>query len=326
MKGLLRKLVVLVCVMGLIVVIGTSSMAEAKQYKVYVVIHGGIADPFWKVFEKGAMDVAAQYPDLDVVYTGPTVYNLEQFMTHVEAAIAAKPDALAVTLTLPEAMDQPLRAAMAEGMTVVGVNAPDLREPIEKRIPVATYVGENSYLVGVTAATELLKKFTPKRGLYANCAPGAKHLNARGRGWVDTLKAKGIPAEQLDVTVDAVKAAEITAAYVAAHPDTDAIFLQHLDLIPPTIRRLEDDGIKVGRDLMTVATDISPQVIELIKAGKMMFTLDQQQYLQGYLGVLFAYLHAKYGFAPPPEVPTGPGVITKDELGKLLELTKTGYK
>ena len=58
-----------------------------------------------------------------------------------------------------------------------------------------------------------------------------------------------------------------------------------------------------------------------------MFTLDQQQYLQGYLGVEFAYLHAKYGFTPPPApVSTGPGVITAENVPQLIELSKQGYR
>ncbi len=46
-----------------------------------------------------------------------------------------------------------------------------------------------------------------------------------------------------------------------------------------------------------------------------MFTLDQQPYLQGYLGVVFAYLNLKYGFTPPPApVSTGPAVVTAADI------------
>ena len=327
MKTWLRTLVVSILLVGLVIGIGGSSLAQARKYTVYVVVHGGITDPFWKVCEKGAKDVAALYPDLDVTYIGPAAYKFEEFMTYIEAAIAYNPDALVCTLTDPPAMDESLRAAITAGLPVVAINAPDLREPVEARIPVVTYIGEDSYVIGVTAAKETLKKFTPKRAVFANHHPGAVNIEARGRGWVDTMKAKGIPAEQLDITEDAVKGAEITAAYLRAHPDTDAIFVSNTLRTETIIPRLEADGIKVGVDVKIAQMDISPKILEYIKTGKLMFTMDQQQYLQGYFGVLFAYFRAKYGFTPPPApVSTGPAVITKAEISALASLSKEGYR
>lgn len=327
MKTWLKIAAVLILVAGLVIGIGGGSLAEARKYTVYVVVHGGITDPFWKVCEKGAKDVAALYPDLDVTYVGPAVYKFEEFMTYIESAIAYNPDALVCTLTDPPAMDEPLRAAIAAGLPVVAINAPDLREPVEARIPVLTYVGEDSYVIGVTAAKETLERFTPKRAVFANHHPGAVNIEARGRGWVDTMKAQGIPAEQLDITEDAVKGAEITAAYLKAHPDTDAIFVSNTLRTETIIPRLEAEGIKVGVDVKIAQMDISPKILEYIKAGKVMFTMDQQQYLQGYLGVLFAYLNAKYGFTPPPApISTGPAVVTKTEIPALATLSKEGYR
>ena len=327
MKTWLRTLVVSILLVGLVIGIGGSSLAQARKYTVYVVVHGGITDPFWKVCEKGAKDVAALYPDLDVTYIGPAVYKFEEFMTYIEAAIAYNPAALVCTLSDPPAMDEPLRAAITAGLPVVAINAPDLREPVEARIPVVTYIGEDSYVIGVTAAKTMLRRFAPKRAVFANHHPGAVNIEARGRGWVDTMKAKGIPAEQLDITEDAVKAAEITAAYLKAHPDTDAIFVSNTLRTETIVPRLEADDIKVGVDVKIAQMDISPKILEYIGAGKLMFTMDQQQYLQGYLGVLFAYLHVKYGFTPPPApVSTGPAVVTKADIPGLVGLSKEGFR
>lgn len=322
MKRLLKGLIIAISVVLLF-----TGIAMAKTYTIFVVVHGGIADPFWKVCEKGAKDAEALYPDLKVIYTGPAVYKLEEFMADIEAALASKPDALVCTLTAPEAMDEPLRAAIKKRLPVVAINAPDLREPEEVRIPVLTYVGENSYFIGVTAARETLKRFTPKRAVFCNHHPGAAHIEARGRGYIDTMKEKGILAESLDITEDAVKGAEITAAYLKAHPDTDAIFCSNTLRTETIVPRLEADGVRVGVDVKIAQMDSSPKILEYIKEGKVMFTMDQQQYLQGYLGVLFAYLNAKYGFTPPPApVSTGPAVITAEDIPALERLVKEGYR
>jgi len=230
-------------------------------------------------------------------------------------------------LTAPEAMDESLRAAIAKGLPVVSINAPDLREPVESRIPVLTYVGEDSYFIGVQAALETLKRFTPKRAIFANHHPGATNIEARGRGYMDTLKAKGVIVEPLDITDDAVKGAEMVAAYLKAHPDTDAIFCSNTLRTETIIPRLEADGIKVGVDVKIAQMDCSSKILEYIKEGKVMFTMDQQQYLQGYLGVVFAYLNAKYGYIPPPApVSTGPAVITAEDISSLESLVKEGYR
>jgi simple sugar transport system substrate-binding protein len=57
--------------------------------------------------------------------------------------------------------------------------------------------------------------------------------------------------------------------------------------------------------------DTSAAILDYIQDGTIMFTMDQQPYLQGYLGVVFAYLNVTYGFTPPPApLSTGPAVVT----------------
>ena len=179
----------------------------------------------------------------------------------------------------------------------------------------------------MTAARETLKRFTPKRAVFAHHHPGAVHIDLRGQGYVDTMRAAGIPAEILDITEDPVKGAEIMVAYLKAHPDCDAIFCSNTLRTETIIPRLKDEGIVPGVDVKIAQMDMSPAVLDYILKGEIMFTMDQQQYLQGFLGVLFMYLHLKYGFTPPPApVSTGPAVITADVIPKLEELVKAGYR
>ena len=304
-----------------------STMAEGEEIVIYYVVHGGITHPFWKTVERGAKDAESHLPDVKVVYTGPSAYNLVEFLAMTEAALNANPDALVVTITEPDAMDEPLRAALDDGLPIIGVNAPDLRQPVESRIPIDTYVGEDSYFIGVVAARETLKRVTPTRGFAANHAPGAAHIHARAQGYVDVFEAEGIPVEIVDVTEDDVKAAEITAAYLKGKPDTNALWLSSPTLSEVIIKRLTDDGLVAGQDFHVAAMDINPTLLDMIADGRLMFTLDQQQYLQGYLGVLFAYLKVKYDLTPPPNpVSTGPAVIGKADVAGLKPLVEAGFR
>jgi len=312
--------------------VGGGLLALSPERTIYVVVHGGIADPFWKVVEKGVRDAAASptCSGIDVIYTGPEVFSLEEFLADIDAALAAlnpETDGLVCTLTAPEAMDEPLRAAIAEGLPIIAINAPDLREPPETRIPVLTYIGEDSYFIGVTAARETLKRFTPKRAAFLNHHPGARHIYLRGKGYCDVMKEQGIFCEQVDITEDPIKGAEITVAYLKANPDTDAIFSSNTLRTETIIPRLEDEGYEVGVDVKIAQMDMSPKVLDYILEGKIMFTMDQQQYLQGFWGTEFMCLHLKYAFTPPPPpVSTGPAVITAEVIPMLEELVAEGYR
>ena len=44
--------------------------------------------------------------------------------------------------------------------------------------------------------------------------------------------------------------------------------------------------------------DLSPEVLEAIDDGKMLFAIDQQQYLQGYLPIVLLKLYKLYGLMP----------------------------
>lgn len=293
----------------------TPGFAQQNTLKIAVVTHGASDDPFWRPVQRGVEDAAELYDDLVATYTGTTVYNIDEFMENLEAAIASKPDALVCTLTAPERMDPLLRNIIQAGLPVVAINAPDLRMPESERIPVLTYVGEDSYLVGKTAAQETLERFTPKRAVFCNHQPGAVNIEARGQGWVETMQAAGVEAEAIDVTSNPEQAADLVAAYIKANPDTDALFITNIGVTPVVIHRLEAAGVAVGNNLKIAQMDISTEVLEAIQDGKIMFTLDQQPYMQGYMGVVFAYLSAKFGFTPPPApVSTGPAVVTAAEI------------
>ncbi|MCP4396602.1 MAG: substrate-binding domain-containing protein [bacterium] len=291
------------------------ALAQEKTYKIAVVVHGSTTDPFWGPVEQGVKDASVLYPDVEVTYTGTDVFSVEEFLTNLEAAIASKPDALVCTLTAPEAMDGMLRKVIDAGLPVVAINAPDLREPAGERIPVLTYVGEDSYFIGVTAAKETLKRVpTPKRAVFCNNAQGAANMEARGRGWVDTMTDRGITAESVPVSADAAQAAADAAVYLKEHPETDVLFISNTAVTEAVIERLTADGVDVGNSIKIAQMDTSAAILEYIQDGTIMFTMDQQPYLQGYLGVVFAYLNVTYGFTPPPApLSTGPAVVTAAE-------------
>jgi len=310
----MKKLLVLLVTLLLVV--------SAFGYTFYVVSHGGPADPFWGVVMKGAREAGEKY-GVDVVYLGPEKFSLKEFIDLVNSAIVKRPDGLVVTITNPVALDEPLRHAIDMGIPVIGINVPDER-PIDEKIPYLCYVGMNEYLAGVYAGRRMLKEFTPKRAVVAIHEPGHAGLEARAKGITDVLAEKNIPVEKLDITTDPTKALTLMKSYLTKHPDTDAIFTLGPLGAHPAIQLVEEEEL-VGK-VKIGAIDLTTKITDAIKQGVIAFTIDQQQYLQGYLPIVFLYLYNEYGLIPHEDILTGPSIVDKSNVGIVEKTVQMGYR
>ncbi len=81
---------------------------------------------------------------------------------------------------------------------------------------------------------------------------------------------------------------------------------------------------------MPLATfDLAPEVLQAIVDGDMLFAIDQQQYLQGYLPIVFLTLYNEYGGLLPGGggvVLTGPGFVTADNAAAVIQLSSAGIR
>jgi len=84
----------------------------------------------------------------------------------------------------------------------------------------------------------------------------------------------------------------------------------------------------LGRDLVIGGFDITPDIIDAIDAGDVAFTIDQQQYLQGYLPVILMYLEVTNQNTAGGGLPilTGPGFITPDNAAAVKALVGEGTR
>jgi simple sugar transport system substrate-binding protein len=73
--------------------------------------------------------------------------------------------------------------------------------------------------------------------------------------------------------------------------------------------------------------DLSPEVLEAIRDGNMLFAIDQQQYLQGYLPVVMLSLYANnLNTVANPVIMTGPGFVTQDNAERVIALSEAGTR
>ena len=300
----------------------TPTVGNKDTYRFYVVSHGGPADPFWATVMRGVDDCARKY-GVEAVYLGPAKFSIKEMVDMLESAIAAKPDGIAITISNPTPLDEPLRRAIKQGIPVIAINVPDTRSE-EERIPYLCYVGADLYLDGVEVAQRVLKEFTPKRVLIGISEPGNVALEMRAKGFRDVMKEKSVPVEKLDITVDPIKAIGAFESYFARHPETDAIFVASFLGTQPALKFLEERGL-VGK-VKLASCDLSPMIVSAIKEGTMICTVDQQQYLQGYLPIEFLYFYNKYGFCPCKDVLTGPMIIDAGNIEIVEKTVEEGHR
>ena len=310
------KKIALILLISLIATLGLS------QYHFYVVTHGGPADPFWAVVVKGMKDAAQKY-GVKATYLAPVKYSLQEFINDVNSAIAAKPDGLVVTITNKEALDEPLRRAIQEGIPVIAINVPDTRSAL-KRIPYMCYVGDDEYLAGVKAAEYVLSVFKPKRAVIAIHEITNTGLLIRAKGITDVFNKYKIPVEKLNITTNPTQGVSNLRAYLTRHPDTNMIFTLGPVGTLPAVTVVDEMGlegkVKIG------GFDLTDNMLKWIREGKVLYTIDQQQYLQGYLPIEFLYMYLEHGLSPVGEVLTGPFIVTKNNVQKVEQSVKTGYR
>jgi simple sugar transport system substrate-binding protein len=147
-------------------------------------------------------------------------------------------------------------------------------------------------------------------GLQQRAAGVKSVLGAAGVSVLTIPNAKSdIPGTKTKVQA-AFRADKKLDAFLGLDPD---VTIPMLDVLPA--------GTKVG------TFDVGGAIKE-IQAGKMLFAIDQQQYLQGYLPVVFAVLFVTnlntVGNGAP--VLTGPGIINKANAAKVAALAAKGTR
>lgn len=314
--------------LGALIMVGFLGLGViGAEYTFYIVSHGGPGDPFWGVVMKGMQDAAEMLSKgtgdtVKAIYLGPAIYSIPELVNMLNSAIAARPNGIACTITDPAALDEPLRRAIGLGIPVIAINVPDPR-PSAERIPYLFYVGGDEYLSGIKAAERMLAVRKPARAVVFIHEVGHVGLELRAKGFIEVMTQAGVPAEKLAVGTDPTQAVDIIRGYFSKYPDVDAIFtLGPLGTLP-TVTFLKEQGL-AGK-VMLGCFDLDEVTLHAIEEGVALFTVTQQQYLQGYLPIVWLYLYNKYGFLPANDILTGPGFVDGSNVKMVAELIKKGY-
>lgn len=275
-------------------------------------------DAFWGVVEKGAKDAAATY-GIDLRSGGSSDPVAQAQL--VEDFIGAKVDGIFVSLANPDALKDAVTKAVDAGIPVITINS---GVDVYKELGALTHIGQTEFVAGQGAG----EKFTAEGANKVLCViheEGNIGLEQRCDGLTDTFSGD---VERFNVATTGVRDVAGTVSAIQnkliADADIDAILT-----LNPVIAMAARDAYKAaGTDAKLATFDLSPDVLAAIEDGEMLFAVDQQQYLQGYLPVVLLYLYNTnlntVGGGLP--VLTGPGFVDTSNAAAVKDLAAKGTR
>ena len=284
-----------------------------------VVVHGQASDPFWSVVANG-VEAAANDLGITANYRSPQSDDLDvvAMAQLIDTAVAAEPDGIIVSIPDADALREPIEAAIAAGIPVLSINS---GSDVFKELGLLTHVGQTEFEAGVGAGERMAAEGVTNT-LCVNQEVGNAALDLRCEGFAEGLG--GIPSAVIGVDLsDATGSQATIEAALAEDPTIDGVLTLGPTGAAPALLALE------GNDAVKLATfDLSPEVLTAIDEGRMLFAIDQQQYLQGYQGVTIMTLFAQYGLllGGGDVVRTGPGFVTQETAAQVIDLSAEGIR
>ena len=273
-----------------------SASAFAERY--VMVTHTQGTDPFWPVVEKGGKD-AAKAVGADFEYRFAPSGDMADMAKLIEAATATQPDGLIVSLPDAAALGGAIKSAVSAGIPVVTINS-GLES--SKKLGALMHVGQPEKLAGQNAGARAMQEGA-KNPLCLNQEAFNTALVDRCNGY---FEAMGKPLKMIDVSNDVAQIKTRTAAALQADTSIDSLLATGPHVCEAAAKAVDEVGAKIHLSCF----DLSPGVMNLIEAGKVAYTIDQQQRLQGYMPVIVLHLYnSNAGLLPGADIPSGPGFV-----------------
>lgn len=285
------------------------------KFKIAVVTHGGPGDAFWSIVKNGIEQAGKDLGDTVGYQSSGDPTTQAQY---INAAVNEKPDGIVVSMANPEALKSAVEHATKAGIPVIVINS---GVDQWQQYGAQTYIGSDEGIAGQAVGTEL-KKNGSKNVICVIHEAGNTSLEQRCKGVAKTLGGK---VANLQVDINNLQSAQSTMqSKLQQDKSVDAVVTLNAQ-----VSTYAEKAIAAANSKAKLATfDLNASVCKDIVAGKILFSVDQQPYLQGYLAVqmltLFkANLNVLGGGQP---VLTGPQLVTKANASAVLKLAAGGTR
>jgi simple sugar transport system substrate-binding protein len=285
---------------------------------------GGTAGGGFETVVYNGAKAAAAALGPDVTYQWSD-WDPNKMITQFQQAMATKPDGIAV-MGHPgdSAFDPLIDQAESQGTAVTVMNT-ELPQAEAKYAAKGTgYAGATLYNAGAALATEAMKRGNLQAGSRV-FVWGLKSQPGRGertKGITDTLTKAGMKVDYQEINdatnSDPAQGVSIFTGYVSSHKDVKAIFIDHGNLTSTIPTYMKAANLAPG-SVYAAGFDMSPATVSGIQKGYINLVIDQQEWLQGYFGILQLCLTHVYGFSGL-HIDTGGGFVDKTTIDQVAPL------
>jgi simple sugar transport system substrate-binding protein len=277
-----------------------------EQYTIAMITHEQPGDTFWDRIRAGAED-AARALNVDLRYSNGA--QAPEQATLVQNAIDSQVDGIAVTLAQLEQVGPAAKAAADRGIPVVAFNA-GLED--YERFGAKMYFGSDEIVAG-RAAGERLAQDGAQKVICVVQEQGHVALEARCAGVresfpnTENLYVQGTDLPSVRSTIGARLREDPSITHVIALGAPFAL---------TALEAVSDAGSQAK-----VATfDLNVDAAQAIQEGRIMFAVDQQPYVQGYMAVTSLWLNLSNGndIGGGGPVLTGPSFVDSTNIDQIL--------
>src|SRR2546425_8019162 len=262
---------------------------------------------------------------VQVIYEAPASATFDVVaMAHlIDSAVAAHPAGLVVSIPDPNGLGPSIKAAVAAGIPVISINS---GSDVARSLGVLVHIGQTEEQAGIGGGQKMGTAGV-KHALCVNQEVGNAALTLRCKGFEEGLsQTDGGTVKVIGVNLSNPTQTQQTVEAALQHdPTIDGILTLGPTGATPTIKALQDLN-KLGQ-IKLATFDLSSDVLNAIKSGQMLFAIDQQQYLQGYLPtVLLTLYKTNLNTIANDILQTGPGFVTSDNVSQVIQLTAAGTR
>jgi simple sugar transport system substrate-binding protein len=285
---------------------GTGGSVSTERYTIAMVTHEQPGDTFWDRIRAGAEDAAAAH-NIELRYSN--AQQAPEQATLVQNAIDSQVDGIAVTLAYVDQVGPAAKAAADRGIPVVAFNS-GLDQ--YRQFGAKMYFGSDETLAG-RAAGQRIAQDGGQKAICVVQEQGHVALEARCAG----VKSTFPNTENLYVQGTDLPSVRST---IGAKLQQDPSITHIVTLGAPFALTALESVADAGSQAKVATFDLNVDAAKAIQEGRIIFAVDQQPYVQGYMAVASLWLNLTNGndMGGGGPVLTGPSFVDSTNINQIV--------
>jgi simple sugar transport system substrate-binding protein len=237
----------------------------------------------------------------------------------IDNAVSQKVDGIVVSMANPDGLEDSIKAAVAAGIPVVTINSGLDKSAAFGAI---THVGQDETIAGQAVGNRLNQEGQTGKVLCVIQEAGNVGLESRCKAVADTYQGQ-VENIQVDGT-DNAQVTDTLLSKLQSDSSVGVVLTLGGQYAIAATQAQEKAGTKAEIDTFDLSSDVTTAITD----GTIGFAVDQQPFVQGYLGVQFLYLYDINGNVVGGGQPvlSGPAFVTKDNAAQVAAFAKNGTR